>query len=83
MRAHFGLAMCAHFGLAKPHGWVGFWVGSGSLFCFRFGGGFGFGMGPVWFRFSLNLSSLRDLAKVQLFGKQIAGREEGSDNQHG
>ena len=76
MRARFGPAMCAHFGLAKPSGWT------------RFGGRFGLGFGapiwvlfgctlaPVWFGYRYSQLGLHEMAMVQLFDEQGVGREE-------
>jgi len=58
-------------------------LGGGEVvFGFRLEGGFGFDLDPDWFGLPCIFWSLRELAMVQLFGKQGAGREEGSDHQH-
>ena len=56
--------------------------GRGVAFGLRLEGGFRFDLDPDWFGLLCIFESLRELAMVQLFGKQGAGREEGSDHQH-
>ena len=56
--------------------------GGGVVFGLRLEGGFGPDLDPDWFGLLYIFENLRELATVQLFGRQGASRQEGSDQEH-